>query len=62
MKKIKVDDYLEMLISMMPDNLEFVNNTEKCVCAVMHYIADDDIGKSIENSSQHSRCCREITS
>ena len=31
-----------MLISMMPDNLEFVNNTEKCVCAVMHYIADDD--------------------
>ena len=27
---------------MMPDNLEFVNNTEKCVCAVMHYIADDD--------------------
>ena len=42
MKKIKVDDYLEMLISMMPDNLEFVNNTEKCVCAVMHYIADDD--------------------
>ena len=42
MKKIKVDDYLEMLISMMPENLEFVNNTEKCVCAVMHYIADDD--------------------
>ena len=31
-----------MLISMMPENLEFVNNTEKCVCAVMHYIADDD--------------------
>lgn len=27
---------------MMPENLEFVNNTEKCVCAVMHYIADDD--------------------
>ena len=33
---------MEMLISMMPENLEFVNNTEKCVCAVMHYIADDD--------------------
>lgn len=43
MKKIKINDELEVLFEMMPtDGVKFTNNTEKCVYAYMWFWSVDD--------------------
>lgn len=43
MKKIKINDELEVLFEMMPtDGVKFTNNTEKCVYAYMWFWSGDD--------------------
>ena len=42
MKKLKINAELEVLFSKLPKNLEFVNDTEKAVCAWMWFVANDD--------------------
>ena len=43
MKKVKINDELEVLFEMMPtDGVKFTNNTEKCVYAYMWFWSVDD--------------------
>lgn len=42
MKKIELNDELELLIEMMPEGLKFTNDTEKYVCAYMCFFASDE--------------------
>lgn len=43
MKKVKINDELEVLFDMMPtDGVKFTNNTEKCVYAYMWFWSVDD--------------------
>lgn len=46
MKKVKVNDTLKTLVAMLPQNLKFSSNTEKYVCAWMHFYSMADANEN----------------